>query len=1097
LANLTTGIANSIKNNKLKNQERLNVLKQIGSRYYENMDSQGLNNIPVYTKYGGYVKNKQTEGLLNDYIYGDVSLYQTGGQNPRYEAGARLSYYKNEILNPLLRNKNPEAYDKYFEKRKEILKSGDQAALAKFDEESNFNDYLSPSEVKNALGNNYKDYLNAVREAGKYIDNQSYKNLVGNLESDQDLTNLNYGRRFASLPNLVSYNDPQTSENVMYEYNPKEGVKVKKEKIPVVRFQTGGSPNPDIKTKYKNNPYIKGGRDSWSKALEKEFPISGGTVKEGVYQASSKVGVNPALLFTSSMEEGLQVGLARPDEVSEAYNMWAEKNKKLAEEYPIDAFYGYGLDRFSEQYKGLIKKGYLPEDFNNRFTAYDALNEKKEKIKTAAFKSDQDALMAKAAIMRDARDQVEAYAKQKGVTLSDKSKDFFTLAAYNAGAGNMQKMIQSYDEKGYLKTDDYLKPDFKPASYAGVYENIQKRLQNAEILSTEGFFSDYPAQSTLANPQPAAQPKSTPSTPAPQRQMGGQGIREINGLPEGFENMVDVEAEEGEIVEKQNGNFYKIADDAGTHEEGGVKVANVKRVLEDTSDKRKDKASKSLLISPEEFEKLFGFKSKKSVSHSKAFEMANEHYDKQRKKIQDAQKLINEKGDLDHYASNSAKLNFKTLAQTPSSEDVFDALFLHQEFVKETNGIQDDGSMKKCGGKYMKAQAGINVYPGGKTEKGRTTPSGVPNTFAYPGGLESLTKAWQEAGFDLSGVQSVEDFQAKTYDYLMQTPEGKEVLRAMWETGNTDKGIRENILTSVYPTGKFSGQQLTDEELGKLKTAYVDGMLGIRTITPSVLQNPGSNPVQNNKNSRPLDTSVKGDIEFKSQPKNDFYEPTYWNDLAPSVLSLMDSLVRTPEFYNSMEFNQLRYKLLDPTEALNANQADFNAVIDQIDVSSGSGASTAANLLAKKYAANNQVIANFENQNAAIKNQEITYNTQVRDRQSMADAQTRGKYYRDVQIARENQRQQRLKAIEDISRVVAMKRRQNASGDLVLKLSPAFDQFGEYNDYQQLMTLPSVNAVNKEVQQPAEGKKPTQDVYMKLNNGKTIRFGYKSSRLQD
>jgi hypothetical protein len=115
----------------------------------------------------------------------------------------------------------------------------------------------------------------------------------------------------------------------------------------------------------------------------------------------------------------------------------------------------------------------------------------------------------------------------------------------------------------------------------------------------------------------------------------------------------------------------------------------------------------------------------------------------------------------------------------------------------------------------------------------------------------------------------------------------------------------------------------------------------------------------------------------------------------------------------------------------------------------------------------------------------------------MMDAQTRGKYYRDVQIARENQRQQRLKAIEDISRVVAMKRRQNASGDLVLKLSPAFDQFGEYNGYQQLMTLPNFNTPQQPAQTSGRTDPETKDVYMKLNNGKTIRFGYKSSRLQD
>jgi hypothetical protein len=46
-------------------------------------------------------------------------------------------------------------------------------------------------------------------------------------------------------------------------------------------------------------------------------------------------------------------------------------------------------------------------------------------------------------------------------------------------------MIQSYKEKGYLKDDKFLDTKFEPASYGGVYKNVQARLQSAQQLKDE------------------------------------------------------------------------------------------------------------------------------------------------------------------------------------------------------------------------------------------------------------------------------------------------------------------------------------------------------------------------------------------------------------------------------------------------------------------------------------------------------------------------------------------------------------------------------------------------------------------------------------
>lgn len=271
----------------------------------------------------------------------------------------------------------------------------------------------------------------------------------------------------------------------------------------------------EIREKYKKNPYVTNGRETWGQSLDATLPLSNVKVRDAIYGAARQTGVNPSLLYSSAMEEGLGYAISKPDDASEAYVNWSGKNKKLSQQYPVDGFYNYGLDTFGDQYSSLQKGGYLPEGFNKRFTKLPVVNEKGEKYNSAAFMNDQDALIAKAAMIKQTGDVLSQYEKKNNLKLSDKQRDFFTLAGYNGGQGNMEKMIKSYQDKGYLKDDKFLDPSFKPASYGSIYTNVQRRLQNRDILDTEGFFSDYdasaPAQPKMATGGEAAGAAATGS----------------------------------------------------------------------------------------------------------------------------------------------------------------------------------------------------------------------------------------------------------------------------------------------------------------------------------------------------------------------------------------------------------------------------------------------------------------------------------------------------------------------------------------------------------------------------------------------------------
>lgn len=193
---------------------------------------------------------------------------------------------------------------------------------------------------------------------------------------------------------------------------------------------------------------------------------------EVVKSAATKMGVNPSMLFTSAWQEGMNKAAFKPDDVSPQY----AKYEKEFSDFPVDGYGNYGLDNFGTNYAELKK--YLPEGFEKQFKTFKATNEKGQKVLTAAFKTDEDALTAKAAFIRLEMDKVNAYAEKKGIKLDDTTQNYFTLSSYNSGFGNAQKIMDEY----------YAAPDKEKflseglTTRKGVHKNVKPRIDNMAIV---------------------------------------------------------------------------------------------------------------------------------------------------------------------------------------------------------------------------------------------------------------------------------------------------------------------------------------------------------------------------------------------------------------------------------------------------------------------------------------------------------------------------------------------------------------------------------------------------------------------------------------
>jgi hypothetical protein len=226
------------------------------------------------------------------------------------------------------------------------------------------------------------------------------------------------------------------------------------------------------------------------------------------------------------------------------------------DQYPVAGSANFGLDNFAGMYPEFVKRGYLKDDFKNNFIPYKSDNPN-ETQNSASFKSVADALKAKAAYMKYEYDEIDNYAKKKGITLTPEQRDFFASARYNSGT-HSQELLDAYNKAGALKDNSFLNkmpsvnvpfmyqgkqlsPEAAQKLHKQIYGNVIPRLHAARGLKAEAYFDNTQEQTI-----PTQQQTSVPAAPT---------IRQ-KPIPAGAKI---IETSEGRgYFHPQYGNFVKI-----------------------------------------------------------------------------------------------------------------------------------------------------------------------------------------------------------------------------------------------------------------------------------------------------------------------------------------------------------------------------------------------------------------------------------------------------------------------------------------------------------------------------------------------------------
>lgn len=514
--------------------------------------------------------------------------------------------------------------------------------------------------------------------------------------------------------------------------------------------------------------------------------------------------------------------------------------------------------------------------------------------------------------------------------------------------------------------------------------------------------------------------------------VGGQDEEELihNPQEESMEQIPNAELEKGEIFQTQQGDINKVSESEPTHEDGGSMQQNVHRVLEDTGDKRTDIDSKLLRIKPDEAEQLVGFKPKKTLTHSKLYEQAIEFHGKKFKK---QQKLLDQNLDYVNkqngglYAENSLEQNIKLLESMPTEKKIFDAIFDHQEAVKQKYSIDQF----KNGG-MPEAKYGIDI-----DKKKKAVKITDPKDWTYIG-EEDNKKYYEKPGtnstayVNVGGKVELGKRGHFTAEDILNNPDQFRTFHAQMQGAPDD--VKRDAAAKLYGQGimpsKYTINTSTDPQY-----AFMDN--------PALTNNTNPNIAPADKNVDPTAQPIDYTLN-KSGEASKFNEPLRWYDVAGGMMNYISSVEREPVDLEQLRRDPIKVHELNALPTLLQNQGDYNTALEELPTN-GVGFANQANLQAQKYKVNNDVLGQYENQNKTRYDQVDQYNDQAQFQLKQLNLGLRDQFTERVLQGKEVQRQSKLNALDDLFTKVAQNRKLNREGQLVMELTPYFDQYGRFN----------------------------------------------------
>lgn len=646
----------------------------------------------------------------------------------------------------------------------------------------------------------------------------------------------------------------------------------------------------------------------------------------------------------------------------------------------------------------------------------------------------------------------------------------------------------------------------------------------------------------------------------------------------------------------QEQSIAKIPDQAPVHEDGGVNVNNVAeleqgevytedasgnpvRVLEDTSDKRADNKSKSLKITPEEAEQLINFKPKRSITHSRLFEEASKYYDKKFKSLEKKVGKNLEYVRLKNggsYAQNAFEENLKMLQQLPTAQQIFDAIYSHQQEAKRKYNIENKDEMKYGGlpkyqngtAKYIGpngeviqvgdkvydddsvlTQYAVNEYLKNGVIKPYNNTSGYvdklnPSTYSFNDKLQffnsqDTTTGYQPfiSGTDRAGTVSKynpehtvwnsyyfnEPITASTFQKNVQTAL-KPILGYNYDFNAGDKTI-DNVygnvtyntpLPKVTVSGKKSGvislqDYINTKDKSKLANEYGISVEQLNSVFSKNNKQYNNQLVVYTENTTDEPkTEHDGSVTQREQNigdkkttkdtipgvNNKYSKP---DEVTPSTVSSHLGLSgglgnilgyidtgRIPVDLEQLDFRPIRARELNPLPTLLENRNDYNAALNMLP-QSGAGYANQTNLQAQRYKFNNQVIGQYENMDKQRLDAVDAANTQAQMSVDQANMAIRDTFNTRVLTSKEKQRQQKAEYLNGLFKAIDERNAFDRNANLALKLSPFFNEKGEFNHNKYTLSIPTNMAGSENSVQYITDKQTGQKFRIIMDsNGKLI-----------